>query len=485
MNKSNVIMIVADHLRYDVLGKGYTPHLDELITQSLRYENAYCASPLCVPARGSLFTGLCPNSTGSLINPWEAEDRTAGYVKAGIDNLYDIMERNGWECFHSGKQHLFTEGDMLENRPDSTVQWLSTEKTYRRYLQEQGKRMPGGTSFRSPVPEILGRKKTFLTSCSNARTGCYEEGEEFYFDRYFTSKLLEGIKKRDVNRPLFLSAMYLAPHPPFDIPEPWYSKYQLEDVCMPENVGEFYPMQSPLQLYNVTGVLGAHYTKEEWKESWRTYLGLVSFLDHCVGELISELKAQGIYDQSLIIVTSDHGEMLGSHGLFQKMCMYQESIKVPLFLKLPYQKITGDIRENVSHIDILPTLCSLLELHPLHKMEGKILPGIFSKEPGTEAVVEAGRPIFIQYDGNSALSGYQRCIIQNNFKLIVDKFKDEYFFELYDVSTDPQEKQNLISTSEGALKVLPLFNTLLEHMELTKDSLKCERDSLWTFIKDM
>ena len=88
--------------------------------------------------------------------------------------------------------------------------------------------------------------------------------------------------------------MFLAPHPPLQIPDPWFSRYRPEEVSLPENVGNWYPHQSPLQLYNVTGALGTHYTKAEWAESWRTYLGLVSLLDHCVGQLIDELKQQNI-----------------------------------------------------------------------------------------------------------------------------------------------------------------------------------------------
>ena len=84
MKQPHIIFICADQLRYDVLGKGFTPHIDALSRESFCFDNAYCASPLCVPARGSMFTGMCPNTTGSLINPWEAADAWAGYVKKGF-----------------------------------------------------------------------------------------------------------------------------------------------------------------------------------------------------------------------------------------------------------------------------------------------------------------------------------------------------------------------------------------------------------------
>lgn len=474
--KQHLIMIVADQLRYDVLGKGYTPHLDQLALESVCFDRAYCASPLCVPARGSLFTGLCPNSTGSLINPWEACDQKAGYVREGIDNLYLMMERGGWDCIHTGKQHLFTSGAMPEDRPDSKTRWLTTEQTYRQFLQDNGRRMPGGPRFRSPVPEILGRTKTICTSCSNASVGCYEEGESYYFDGYFTDRALEGLRERNRSRPLFLSAMFLAPHPPFDIPEPWYSRYATEDFTLPDNVGVWAPHQSPLQLYNVTGMLGSHYTREEWAQSWRAYLGLVSLLDDCVGRLIAELKAQGIYEDCLILFTSDHGEMLGSHRLFQKMCMYEESARVPLYMRIPGQS-SCHLTQTVSHVDLLPTLCHFLGLECGHKMEGSSLHPLMENP-----VAGLPRPIFIQYDGNSCLSACQRCVIQDGCKLIMDRFQNEIFFELYHIDTDPQEQHNQLFENGGIEKAEQLFHLLCHHMELTGDTCPVSPDALQNFL---
>ena len=203
MKQPHIIFICADQLRYDVLGKGFTPHIDALSRESFCFDNAYCASPLCVPARGSMFTGMCPNTTGSLINPWEAADAWAGYVKKDIKNLYEIMEEHGWDCIHSGKQHLFTEGTPLEQRPNSKTRWMTTEKTYKAYLKDHKKPMPGGPDFRSPVPEILSRKKTIFTTCSNANTGLYEPGEDFYFDSYFARAAVKGLQERDTSKPYF------------------------------------------------------------------------------------------------------------------------------------------------------------------------------------------------------------------------------------------------------------------------------------------
>lgn len=466
--KPHVIVIMADQLRADVLGKGLTPNIDSIAEEGARFNRAYCSCPLCVPSRGSLFTGTYPNTNGSLINPWEPADAACGDVKMGIANLYELLE-DDWEGIHSGKQHLFTEGGKLEDRPDSKIRWLTTEKTYAAYLKENGKKAPGGPGFRMRVPEMVGGKITRVSNYSNANTGCYEEGEAFYFDRYFADKALEGLRDREGKKPLFLSAMFLAPHPPLHIPQPWYGLLAPEKVRLPENVGVFYPNQSPLQMYNLTGVVGAAYGRQEWKEAWRVYLGLVAMLDACVGQILDELKAQGIYEESLIVFTSDHGEMLGSHGLFQKMCMYEESARTPLYIKFPkgFPLSKQVFEKTVGQVDLLPTFCDYLGLHPENAMDGRsLMPLLEGREE------DAGGEAFIQYDGNGSCSNFQRCIVKDGWKLIVDMFKDEAFFELYDLENDPQETENRMFSGDQDARALKLWEILGSYIRRTGDRLR-------------
>ena len=267
---------MADQLRFDVLGKGYTPTIDSLRSESVIFENAYCSSPLCVPSRGSFYTGMVPNSSGSKINPWEKRDAARGDVKKGIDSLYTLMEGE-WESIHSGKQHLYTEGGKLEDRTDSKTRFYSTERTYKAFLAEVGIPAPGGARFRTRVPELVSGEFTKVSMYSNAESGRYESGEFFYFDHYFMRKTLEGLAERKGGKPLLLNATFVAPHPPFEIPEPYYSKVKENEVHLPENVGTYYPYQSPLQMYNLTGIIGSRYDREHW----RNLASLTSVLFRC------------------------------------------------------------------------------------------------------------------------------------------------------------------------------------------------------------
>lgn len=179
---------------------------------------------------------------------------------------------------------------------------------------------------------------------------------------------------------------------------------------------------------------------EDWREAWRAYLGLVSLLDDCVGRIVNKLKEKELYDNSLIVFTSDHGEMLGSHRLFQKMCMYEESVRTPFSLHLPEGGMRGTVREEyVSHIDLFPTLCDYYGTAPTGAVSGRSLRGLIE---GTGDPWD--RPVYIQYDGNGSRGNVQRCVIWNGYKYIVDIFKDEYYLELYDLENDRQEMDNLM-----------------------------------------
>ena len=235
------------------------------------------------------------------------------------------------------------------------------------------------------------------------------------------------------------------------------------DITLPANIGRWSPGQSPLQLYNLTGFVGTRYNREDWQEVWRVYAGLVRLLDHCVGEIVARLKAQGIYDDTLILFTSDHGEMLGAHAMFQKMCMYEESIRTPLILKSPAG--IGIRPEPVSHLDVLPTLCDLLDMPAPPDLPGQSL-----------RVPQASRDIFVQYDGNGALGNFSRSVIRGADKLIVDIFKDEMFFELHNLDADPLEDRNLIT--ERPDLAATLLASLCDHMRKTGDPLRLTPDDL-------
>jgi arylsulfatase A-like enzyme len=472
--KPNVILLMADQLRPDFVGTRFTPNINRLISESFSFSRAYCAAPLCVPARGTFYNGLYPSETGCILNPWHRIDAAHGRVREGVKSFFDLSEPH-WDCWHVGKMHYFTE----ENRhqlPSSTTHYLADMGDHEKFNEAAGKRVPGGAGFSALMPESALGNYTRAARYSIPTTGCYEPGYDHFFDGYFTNEALKTMKQRDKTKSYLLHMMFVAPHPPFDIPEPWYSMYKNEDVPMADNVGVWGKKQSPLTLYHLPGHAGSHYTRKDWQEPWRVYAGLVSLLDHCVGELVKELKEQGMYDDSLILFTADHGEMLGSHCLWQKMCMYEESLRVPLSFKLPGGKHAGEKSDElVSHVDMLPTLCDLLDLETPSGISGRsLVPQIQS---GTALDREW---VFAQYDGNGARGNFQRCLVQGRYKLIVDLFRNETFFELYDVDADPQEMKNL--AFEDRERVLKMIGILEAEMKRQGDLIQIPKGAYPQFL---
>jgi len=458
MSKPHLIIIMADQLRSDLVGN-YTPHLNRLAGDSTIFTNAYTTCPLCVPARGSFFTGTYPNSNGSIIKPWEEKDYEHGLVRKGIPNLYTMLEED-WDSWCCGKQHFYPTED-ISNSPDSKTKWITMKQDYAEHLRIAGKRPPGGPEFKGGIPEMAKGRVTRLKTYNAPKIGCYDEGINHFYDGFIMDKSIESIQRRDTQKPLLLNVMFVAPHPPLEIPEPWYSL--VRNIDIPENVGIWYRDQSPLQLYNFPGLFGIRCTRSDWERIWPIYAGLVALLDHCIGKIIEELKSEGLYDDSIIIFTADHGEMLGSHCLWQKMCMYQEAVHIPFFIKLPKgMNQVSQSAEMISFIDVLPTLCDLLELQPPTGMEGvSVRHAILNGEP-----VERDH-IFMQFDGNGARGNFQRAVIKGSHKLIVDMFKDEIFFELYDIEKDRRETNNLAFDETKIVK--ELIDLLLNHMKNTND----------------
>lgn len=169
-DKPHVVIIMADQLRFDVIGK-HTPHIYQLMNESAVFDRAYCASPLCVPARGSFFTGKYPNVTGSIINPWLKQEEKHGNVRDIHSNLYQLMERK-WDSWHTGKQHLYTD-PKLEDSEESQTHWLTLENRYDAYLKKNKKKQPGGAKFKGIVPEMAYGKLTRTKSYSIPNTGRY------------------------------------------------------------------------------------------------------------------------------------------------------------------------------------------------------------------------------------------------------------------------------------------------------------------------
>lgn len=468
-----VVIIMADQLRHDALGK-FTPNINQLMADGVSFDRTYCASPLCAPSRAAFFTGRYPNDNGGLINGWNETDAHYRDVRAGTPNLYEIMSRY-WRGFQAGKQHFFMRSPIEK---DSSVKmtWV-TQENYNAWMRSQGVKKPGGRQFTALVPELVSGSVTHARRYTIPVYAPYLPGLSYFPDNYFGDKSVEAIRTPS-DKPLLLITTFMSPHPPFNIPEPYYSLVHDSDLRVPPDVGTWYPDQSPLQLYQLTGFIGSRYSRADWIGIWNKYFGLVKLLDDQVGKIISQLKAAGLYDQALVIFTADHGEMLGSHRLWMKNCMYEASARVPLIMKFPkgFHPAIRKTDQLVSLIDVWPTLMDYLRIPDADSTDGLSLMPLLRGESLTR------KEIFMQYDGNSAYGGNQRSVVDGDFKLIIDTFGPQRYLELYNLKSDPLESKNLALDPAYEKTTRRLIHQIRNYMHRTHDLLHFSDDIYGQFI---
>ena len=260
---------------------------------------------------------------------------------------------------------------------------------------------------------------------------------EQFKDYYFKEKALEFLSDNQEN-PFALFVYLWAPHPPFKVPEPYYSMYNPERVVLPDNIGVTAEKEPALRRRGVPAQLADGVSMTEWKKAWAAHLGLTTMADEMFGQILDVLREKGIYDRTCILFTSDHGDNLGQHGMYQKMEMYEEAVNVPFVIKVPGEQ-PGIVREVISHLDIRPTFCELAGIEPGEGDGVSLLSTVRSKKGEEERIV------YSQYSGNPSYGTIRRAAISGRYKYVYDSLHEH---ELYDLWNDPQEMKNVAGEVE-------------------------------------
>ena len=356
----NILVILSDEQRLDTLGcygnhKISTPNIDSLAAQGVRFTNCNVTYPLCCPSRTSLFTGLRPDQHGVMENwrpiiPEEADGR-----------LIRQFAKQGYTTAYIGKWHVpgTTPRRMGFSRADAIPAIVNgkdrgrTIPEYRDYLRDKGYAVDD-----IDLENLVTEESSRLEIPNKAPVATSRYKKEDYLEFW----LLERWKRQmdGIDGPFFSVCSYVAPHFPMVIPAPYDSMYSPEDVTFPDNFR--------------TGLSGKpdmlfekHYYREplnlseyEWRRMVAYYWGFCTMVDDIVGEMIDYLKERGFYDDTVICYSTDHGDMMGSHGLWEKgfPMLYEETNRVPLIIKVPDSDIPV-VDGLMSMTDILPTLATL------------------------------------------------------------------------------------------------------------------------------
>lgn len=430
----NILLIMTDHQRADSIGmiqcgREVTPNLNRLLKEATQFTRAYDACPLCVPARTALATGIYPTENGVVYNDWN------GVTSGFSEPFHKTLQRSGYYVGHSGVDHIRVKPRLKELDLDFFI----NQEDYNTWAESLGI-----TAEREPDELTMVQEevdgKYLQNKYSNHRTSLYRYPLETFKDFYFLEQSLNFLKKRPYDRPFALFTYLWAPHPPLRVPEPYASMYDPETITLPDNINIPSKGEPPLRRKGMPAQMAEHVTMGEWRKTWAAHLGLTTMADQIFGTLLDELKKQGIYDNTCILFTSDHGDHLGQHRMYQKMEMYEEAIHVPLILKLPKSDSMADKRFTplvsgvVSHLDIRPTLFELAGITPCTCDGRSLIPLAAGETPDPDRIV------FSQYSGNPGYGTIRRAAITERYKYVYD---EQHCHELYDLKEDPHEMHNL------------------------------------------
>lgn len=474
--RPNILLICTDQHRWDVLsvyGNDVvrTPHLQALADAGVVYDHCYSPSPVCAPARASILTGKYPSSHRLWAN---------GVTIPEQPLASRVLADAGYRCGLIGKRHLSAcfQGRTEEPVNDgfSYVRWAhdpfhgAAENAYHAWLRAKHPRL--WSQAREQVVTPNSRYKHQPTAFDRMPT-------EAHYSTWVTEEtvtFLRDHKRR--TEPFFLWVNFYDPHHPFVAPKEYLAAYPPGSVPPPvggpEELASKPAIQAEASKASYAGAAAgfADHTPEEIDEIRRSYYAMVDLVDDKVGEILAELAYLGLHEDTLVIFTADHGEMLGDHGLLLKgPMMYDAAVRVPLILRWPGIVPAGERRaEMVGLHDLARTILTAADLDPLPGDQGVDLVAVAcGAAQGRDYAVAEYRDAGHPYDPPVYTTMYRTP----THKLVVwhgqpatDRAPDG---ELYDLVADPDECVNQWANPDYQAVKADLLGALLDSVVARED----------------
>jgi arylsulfatase A-like enzyme len=416
--RPNILLILPDQMRASAMGcdgnaQVLTPHIDRLAAEGIRFKRTYANVPVCCPARAILMTGTYPHVNGMIANDLRLREEQVTIA----ERLRDVGYRTGF----IGKWHL--DGGPREPgfvppgpRRQGFEFWAAYECHHRHFEPDY---------FRDSPEPIVVRKFEPEASCDFA---------------------VEFLKSQPKDKPFFLTVQMGPPHDPYGAPEDYMKLYDVETIT-PDPSWQPGSETRPTPKAGLRrGPLVNRFVPVGGKEEIAAYYAAITAIDDQVGRLLATLKETGADENTLILFTSDHGDMLGNHGMRRKRKPHDESARVPGILRWPARVPKGQIVDTLfSHIDMPPTLLALAGLAVPDEMQGADLSRVALGETtaGPEAVL---LQIFIPSKGDSIPGPWRGLVTQTH---TYARFKNEPWV-LFDHEADPNQMTNLAADPAAA-----------------------------------
>ena len=418
-DRPDILVVIADQLTTSAMpfhGNAVTqaPAMSALAETGVVFDNAYTPSPLCTPARASLMTGRLPSRT-------HAYDNAAGF-SSELPTFAHHLRSAGYRTVLAGKMH-FCGPDQLHGFEER----LTTDI------------YPADYDW-TPDWESVERPHWYHDMSSVTDAGVCVRTNQLDFDdevAYAAERgLFEHIRSGD-ERPFFFTVSFTHPHDPYAITQEYWDRYRDEDIPMPTHGYDpslVHPHEE--RLRQVCAMDEVEITTEMVRAARHAYLGAVSFVDDRLARLMDVLRVTGRLDNTVVILTSDHGDMQGERGLWYKMSFFEGSVRVPLVVSAPGRFAPSRVSSPVSTMDLLPTLVGIAggDGHALDDdLDGESLLPLLAGEHDDRQVVVA------EYLAEGAVAPIV-MLRRGSWKLIHSPADPD---QLFDLAVDPWERHNL------------------------------------------
>ena len=428
-SEPNILLIMTDQHRWDYLGCAGadfvdTPNIDRLAASGGRFTNAFTNAPVCAPARIGLATGMHPARIGALDNSCYLPPHLPTYYQRLRDNGYrvgcvgklDLAKPDKYNGRHGDRpavyQWGFTHPEEVEGKMHAAQGDPSTPHgPYTHYLKDKGRLTVFWEDYRRRASD------GWIVGASHDSVLPTEEFQDSYIGR----RAARWISTIPDDFPWHLFVSFVGPHDPFDPPTEYAERFR--DAAMPAAIPKSLDGK-PQWILNRLKDCSA----QELAHIRRQYCALIKLIDDQVGLLLDALKRRNMLDNTVIIFTSDHGEMLGDHGLFQKQAPYEPSIHIPLIVAGPGIAQGKESDALVDMYDLNPTICALAGVDAAPDMDACSFDQIlFGNQTEHREEIMTALPKF-------------RCL-RTATRKFVDNSND--IPELYDLTSDPGESVNI------------------------------------------
>jgi len=399
------------------------PHISQLAEEGVVFENAYCNSPLCAPSRSSMMSGQLASSIRAYDN--------SSLFPEDVPTMAHYLRDNGYYTCLSGKMH-FVGADQRHGFEDR----LTTDI------------YPGDFGWTPDWDKFERRPTWYHNMLSVVQSGLCVTSNQIDFDEevtYNSVRKINELARNDDERPFFLLASFTHPHDPFATTKEYWDRYDHNEIDMPKVPRIPYDELDPhsKRLYHVSAMGEYEQTKERIRNSRHAYYSEISYVDDKVGSLLDALEKTGLKEDTIIVITSDHGEMLGERGMWYKMSYFEWASRVPMIIRAPGKFSPRRVKQNVSLVDLLPTLTEIAsgdkQVKYAGPIDGKSLVSLLEGRDEDENAVVCGEIL---------CEGAVSPIImlrQGRYKYIYCDMDPE---QLYDLKNDPDEISNLAGQAE-------------------------------------